>query len=58
MALDFQNFFKEQARRTLTINDFIPRVSDLFTKMITKSGNGTTLTKQIKAVFHRYPIAF
>ena len=46
------------ARCTLRINDFIPRGSDLFSKMIAQDGNGTTLTKQLKKVFRRYQTFF
>ena len=36
------------------INDFITRPSDLFSRMMTQGGNRTTLTKQLKKVFHCY----
>ena len=46
------------ARCTLIINDFIPRASDLFSRMIAQDGNRATLTKQLKKVFHHYPTVF
>ena len=36
----------------------MPRVSDLFSRMITHGGNRATLAKQLKKVFHRYPTVF
>ena len=41
-------------RCTLRINDFIPRASDLFPKMMAQIGNRSTVPKQLKNVFHRY----
>ena len=46
------------ARFSLRTDDFIPRDSDLFSKMIAQSGNRTALLKQLKKTFHRYPNVF
>ena len=43
------------ARCSLKTKSFIPRASDLFSRMIVQDGNRATLTKQLKKVFHRYP---
>ena len=45
-------------RCTLRINDFIPRASNLFSRMITQGGNRATLTKQHKKTSHRYSTVF
>ena len=36
---------------TIRINDFIPKASDLFSRMITQGGSRTTLIKQLKKGF-------
>ena len=46
------------ARCSLRIDDFIPRDSDLFSKMIAQGGNRAALPKQLKKTFHRYPNVF
>ena len=46
------------ARCSLRTKDFMPRVSDLFSRMIVQDGNRATLTKQLKKAFHRYPNVF
>ena len=46
------------ARCSLRIDDFIPRDSDLFSKMIAQGGNRAALPKQLKENFHRYPNGF
>ena len=46
------------ARCSLRIDDFIPRDSDLFSKMIAQGGNRATLPKQLKKAFHRYANVF
>ena len=46
------------ARCNRRINDFIPRASDLFSRIIAQGGNSATLTKQSKKIFHRYPNVF
>ena len=46
------------ARCSLRTKDFIPRASDLFSRMIVQDGNRATLTKQLKKAFHRYPNVF
>ena len=43
---------------SLKTKHFIPRASDLFSRMIVQDGNRATLTKQLKKVFHRYPNVF
>ena len=47
-------------RRTLRINDFIPRASEFFffSRMIAQGKNRATTTKQLKKVFYRYTIVF
>ena len=45
------------ARCSLRTKNFIPRASDLFSRMIVQDGNRATLTKKKKA-FHRYPNVF
>ena len=45
------------ARCSLIVNHFIPRASDLFSRMIAQVGN-RALTKQLKNTFHRYPTVF
>ena len=37
-------------------NNFIPRASDFFSRMIAQGGNRATLTKELKMAFYRYPI--
>ena len=49
--------FVRIARRTLRINDFIPRASDLFSR-IAQGGNRATLTKQLEKAFHPYLTVF
>ena len=44
-------------RCTLRINDFIPRASHLFSRMIAQGGIKATLTK-LKKAFHGYTIVF
>ena len=46
------------ARCSLRIDDFIPRDSDLFSKMIAQGGNRAALPKQLKKTFHCYPNVF
>ena len=46
------------ARCTLRINDFLPRASDLFSRIIAQCGNRAMLTKQLKKGFHHYPTVF
>ena len=46
------------ARCSQKTKNFIPRASDLFSRMIVQDGNRATLTKQLKAAFHRYPNVF
>ena len=46
------------ARCALRINDFIPKVSDLLSRMMTQGGNRARLTKQLKKLFHRYLAVF
>ena len=47
------------ARYTLRINDFTPRASDLFSRIMTQGGDIATLTKQLsKKAFHCYPTVF
>ena len=48
----------KMARCSLRTKNFIPRASDLFSRMIVQDGNRATLTKQLKTTFHRYPIFF
>ena len=55
MGLYFQNFF-QTGRFTLRINDFIPIVSGLFSRMITQCGNRATLTKKLKKFFYNCPV--
>ena len=40
------------------LNDFTPKVSELFSKMIAQGGNRTILTIQLRKAFHRYPGVF
>ena len=40
---------------TLRINDFLPRASNLFSRMIKKGGNKAALTKELKTSFQRCP---
>ena len=56
MGLYFQNF--RIVRCTLRINGFIPRASNLFSRMITQGGNRAVLTKQLKKASHRYSTVF
>ena len=46
------------ARCSLKPKNFIPRASDLFSRMIVQDGNRATLTKQLKTAFHRHPNVF
>ena len=46
------------ARCSLRTDDFTPRDSDLFSKMIAQDGNRVALPKQLKTTFHRYPNVF
>ena len=46
------------ARCSLRTKKFIPRNSDLFSRMIVQAGNRATLTKQLKKAFHRHPNVF
>ena len=46
------------AKCSLRTKNFIPRASDLFSRIIVKDGNRATLTKQLKPAFHRYPNVF
>ena len=45
-------------RCCLRTKNFIPRASDLFSRMIVQDGKRATLTKQLKTAFHRYPNVF
>ena len=45
-------------RCSLRTDDFIPRDSDLFSKMVAQDGNRAALPKQLKKTFHRYPNVF
>ena len=45
-------------RCSLKTKHFLPRASDLLSRMIVQDGNRATLTKQLKAAFHRYPNIF
>ena len=45
-------------RCSLRTDDFIPRDSDLFSKMKALDGNRAALPKQLKKTFHRYPNVF
>ena len=46
------------ARCSLITDDFIPRDSDLYSKMIAQDENRAALPKQLKKTFHRYPNVF
>ena len=46
------------ARCSLITDDFIPRDSDLYSKMIAPDENRAALPKQLKKTFHRYPNVF
>ena len=46
------------ARCTLSINDFVSRASDLFSRMIAEGRNRTAPTTQLKKAFHCYPTIF
>ena len=46
------------AKCYLRTKNFIPRASDLFSRMIVQDGNRATLTKHLKTAFHCYPIFF
>ena len=46
------------AKCSLRTKNFIPRASDLFSRIIVKDGNRATLTKQLKTAFLRYPNVF
>ena len=46
------------AKCCLRTKNFIPRTSDLSSRMIVQDGNRATLTKQLKTAFHRYPNIF
>ena len=55
------SIFSELLRMTrcsLKTENFIPRASDLLSRMIVQDGNRATLTKQLKTAFHRYPNIF
>ena len=51
MGLYFPKLF---ARCTLRINDFIPRASDLFSRVMAQGGNSLALTKKLRMSFHDY----
>ena len=46
------------AKYSLRTKNFIPRASDLFSRMIVQNVNRATLTKRLKTAFHRYPNVF
>ena len=46
------------AKYSLRTKNFIPRASDLFSRMIVQNVNRATLTKRLKTTFHRYPNVF
>ena len=50
--------FLRMARCSQKTKNFIPRASDLFSRMIVQDGNRATPTKQLKTAFHRYPNVF
>ena len=50
--------FLRIARCTLRLNDFIPRASELFSRMILQGGHKASLSKQIRKGFNRYPELF
>ena len=50
--------FLRIARCTLLFEDFIPRVSELFHRMINQGGKENIIFKQIKKGINRYPLVF
>ena len=58
VGIYFPNLILCKVRWILRINDFIPRATDLFSRMITQGGNRTTLTKQLRKTFHFHLILF
>ena len=46
------------AKCCLRTKNFLPRASDLFSRMIVQDGNRATLTKQLKTAFHCYANVF
>ena len=46
------------ARFSLRTDDFIPRDSNLFSKIIAQGGKRGALPKQLKNTFHLYPNVF
>ena len=46
------------ARCTLIVNDYRPRASQLFSRMMAYGGSRTELTKQLRKVFHHYTDIF
>ena len=46
------------AKCAIRINDFIPRTSNLFSRMRAQGGNRATFSKEIKKAFPRYPTFF
>ena len=50
--------FLQIARCTLRLTDFVPKASQLYTRMITQVGNKASILCQLKKVFQRYPETF
>ena len=60
-TISARSIYSELLRMTkcrLRTKNFIPRASDLFSRMIVQDGNRATLTKQLKTAFYRYPNVF
>ena len=50
--------FLRIARCTLLYEDFVPRASELFRRMIHQGGKSSLIRKQIKKLIVRYPLLF
>ena len=53
----FQNYY-ELSDGHLSLTDFVPKTSEVYTRMVTQGGNMEYILRQIRKVFQRYPEAF
>ena len=50
--------FLQIAGCTLRLTDFVPKMSQLYTRMVTKGGDMASILHQIKEAFQRFPEGF
>ena len=53
----FQNYY-ELSDGHLSLTDFVPKASEVYTRMVTQGGNMEYILRQIRKVFQRYPETF